>query len=166
MDMTVENALPDDLPAITAILNHAILHTTAVWYDDPRTDLEMRAWFELKRELRVPVLVARSAGQVAGYASYGPFRPWSGYRHTMEHSVYVAEGLRGRGAGRLLLGALVERARQDGLHALIGGVEADNAASLALHRSLGFEEVGRLPEVGTKFGRWLTLVFMQRVIHD
>jgi phosphinothricin acetyltransferase len=164
MTTLIDDAGQEDLPAISAILNHAILHTTAVWFDDPQTELEMRAWFELKQGLRLPLLVARRNGRVVGYATYGPFRQRIGYRYSMEHSVYVAEGMQGRGIGRSLLAALMERARQNGVHVLVGGIEAENAASIALHRSLGFEETGRLPEVGTKFGRWLTLVFMQKVL--
>jgi phosphinothricin acetyltransferase len=164
MTTLIDDAGQDDLPAISAILNHAILHTTAVWFDEPQSELEMRAWFELKQALRLPLLVAREGDGVIGYATYGPFRSRTGYRHSMEHSVYVAEGMQGRGLGRSLLSALMERAQENGVHVLVGGIEAENAASIALHRSLGFSETGRLLEVGTKFGRWLTLVFMQKIL--
>jgi phosphinothricin acetyltransferase len=113
------------------------------------------------------VLVAVEGGagdKVLGYASYGPFRAFDGYRQTVEHSVYVAEGARRRGVAFALLLALEERARAGGMHVMIGGVAADNASSLALHRKLGFVETGRMPEVGQKFGRWLDLVFMQKLL--
>ena len=164
--VSIGDASPSDLPAIAAILNDAILHTTAVWYDDPRTPAEMEAWFELKQMRGDPVLVARNDGRVLGYASYGPFRPFSGYRHTMELSVYVAAEARRSGAGRRLLAALIARARADGVHVLLGGIDADNAASIGLHAALGFQEVARMPQVGHKFGRWLTLVFMQKMLEE
>jgi L-amino acid N-acyltransferase YncA len=165
--VSIEDALPSDLPAISAILNDAILHTTAVWYDDVRTPREMEAWFELKQMQGFPVLVARlEGGAVAGYASYGPFRAFSGYRHTMEISVYVAAEARRSGAGRRLLAALIERARASGVHVLVGGIDADNEASIGLHTALGFQEVGRMPQIGHKFARWLTLVLMQKVLDE
>ncbi|MEN3950191.1 N-acetyltransferase family protein [Iodidimonas sp. SYSU 1G8] len=164
--VSIEDAAPSDVPAIAAILNHAILHTTAVWYDDIRTPAEMEAWFELKRMRGYPVLVARKDGQVLGYASYGPFRAFSGYRHTMELSVYVAAEARRSGAGRRLLAALIERARANGVHVLVGGIDADNEASIGLHAALGFQEVARMPQIGRKFDRWLTLVFMQKLLNE
>ncbi len=163
-NILIDDAVTGDLPAIAAILNEAIENTTAVWYDEPRTPDWMGAWFELKRAKGWPVLVARSEGRVVGYASYGEFRPHAGYRDTLEHSVYVDGSVRGAGIGRLLLTALIERARANGVHVLVGGIAAENAASIALHGALGFEEVARMPEVGQKFGRWLTLIFMQKVL--
>jgi L-amino acid N-acyltransferase len=107
-------------------------------------------------------LAARSGSGLLGYASYGPFRIPSGYRLTAEHSVYVREDARGRGIGKALLAALVERARVQGLHILVGGIDGDNELSIAMHKKMGFEESGRMPEVGRKFDRWLTLVFLQK----
>ncbi|MEN3976678.1 N-acetyltransferase family protein [Emcibacter sp. SYSU 3D8] len=164
MDVKIENALADDLPAIAVILNEAIENTTSVWYDEPRTRDWMDAWFELKRLKGWPVLVARGEGRVLGYASYGEFRPHTGYRGTREHSVYVDGSVRGMGIGRMLLGTLIARARDNGVHILVGGIADENAASIALHRSLGFSEVARMPEVGQKFDRWLTLVLMQKIL--
>ena len=160
----VEEAGAADLPAIMAILNDAIINTTAVWYHDARTPQQMREWLAMKQQDDLPVIVARQGGQVVGYASYGPFRPWSGYLHTVEHSVYVDGRARRAGVGRALLEALVIRARAAGYHAMVGGIAAENEASIALHEKLGFIEVGRMPEVGLKFGKWLTLVFMQKII--
>ena len=162
MEVKIEEASADDLPAIAAILNHSILKTTAAWYDEPCTDEWMAAWFELRRAKGWPVLVARREGQVVGYATYGEFRSRTGYRDTMEHSVYVDETFHRGGIGRMLLVELVERARGNGVHVLVGGIADENAASIALHQALGFVEVARMPEVGQKFGRWLTVVFMQK----
>ena len=99
---------------------------------------------------------------MVGYGSFGDFRPFEGYRFTVEHSVYVAEGVRRRGIASALLAALEERARDMGKHVMVGGIAADNEASLKLHARLGFVETGRMPEVGFKFGRWLDLVLMQK----
>ena len=153
------------LPGILAIYNHAVAHTTAIW-NDQLVDLEnRRRWWRGRVEAGFPVLVAlNEAGEVLGYASCGPFRAFDGYRLTAEHSVYVAEAARRRGVARALMRAMEERARVQGLHVLIGGVAADNEASLRLHAQLGYRETGRLPEVGQKFGRWLDLVFVQKLL--
>ncbi|MEO6340051.1 MAG: N-acetyltransferase family protein, partial [Caulobacteraceae bacterium] len=113
-----------------------------------------------------PLLVAEWEGRVVGYASFGDFRPFQGYRHTVENSVYVAPDAHRRGVGRVLMEALIHRARAMGKHVMVAGIEAENLASIRLHAAAGFVEVGRLPQVGRKFGRWLDLVFMQRALDD
>ena len=151
-----------DLPRILAITNQAIAETTALWTIAPAT-LETRgAWMGERLAQGFPVVVAELAGEVAGFGSYGPFRPHDGYLHTVEHSLYVDPAHQGRGLGRALLAELVERARAGGKHAMVGGVEAGNAASIRLHLAAGFEPAGTLREVGRKFGRWLDLTFMVR----
>ena len=160
----VREAREDDCEAMRALLNAEIRSGVNVWHETERTAGEMRDWLVQRREAGMAVTVAEAEGWVIGYAGYGPFRPHSGYGLTVEHSLYVDPAHRGCGVGTTLLGDLVRRARMQNLHAMIGGVEAGNAASLALHRRHGFEEAGRLPEVGRKFGRWLTLVFMQRIL--
>lgn len=120
----------------------------------------MRAWLDARRGKGLPVIVAEEEGAVVGYASYGPFRAGEGYTLTVEHSVYVAAAARGRGIASALMRALIAEARRAGLRRMVGGVSADQAASLALHRRLGFEEQGRLGGVGTKMGRSLDLVLM------
>ncbi len=98
---------------------------------------------------------------VAGYASFGDWRPFEGFRHTVEHSVYVRADRRGAGVGKALMGELIVRARGLGKHVMVAGIEAGNAGSIALHKQLGFEEVGLMRQVGTKFGAWLDLAFLQ-----
>lgn len=163
-DMRIRDAAPADLTEITRILNRAVRETTAVWYDAPRSKDQMEAWFETRTRRGFPVLVAEDETGVVGYASYGPFRPHDGFKTTVEHSIYVTPGAQGRGIGSRLLEALVARAVAQGLHVMVGGLEAGNAASLALHARHGFVETGRMPEIGAKFGRRLTLVFMQRLL--
>ncbi len=152
-----------DCEAMRAMLNAEIRTGVNVWQEAERTEAEMRDWLGQRRAAGMAVMVAEEGGIVVGYAGYGSFRPHSGYALTVEHSLYVDARHRGRGIGGRLLGDLVDRAAAQGLHAMIGGVEAGNAASLALHRRHGFEETGRLPEIGRKFERWLTLVLMQRI---
>jgi len=162
--MEVRDATIDDLPGILEIFNDAIVNTTAVWRDAPE-DLAIRhRWFEARQARGFPVVVAAEGGQVLGFGSYGDFRMFDGYRHTVEHSVYVRGDRRRAGLGRVLLQALVDHARAHRMHAMIGGIEASNSASLALHAALGFREVARMPEVGSKFGRWLDLVFVQLLL--
>jgi phosphinothricin acetyltransferase len=156
------------LPGILAIYNHAVVDTTAIW-NDVIVDLEnRRQWWRGRREAGFPVLVAVEGGPengaVLGYASFGPFRAFDGYRQTVEHSIYVAAEARRRGIASALLAALEAEARAASMHVMLGGLAADNEASLALHRKHGFVETARLPEVGQKFGRWLDLVFMQKVL--
>lgn len=159
---TIRDLGSHHLPSVVEIYNDAVRNTTAIW-NEVEVDLEnRRAWWEARRADGFPVLVAEGSAGVAGYATFGPFRPFDGYRHTVEHSVYVAAGERGQGFGGLLLEALIVRAAALGKHVMIGGIDASNEASLRLHRRHGFVEAGRLPECGQKFGRWLDLVFMHR----
>lgn len=161
----LRDATEADLPRILAITNHAIAHTTAIWSLRP-TDLdERRGWFRARRERGYPVIVAVGPDDaVLGFASYGEFRPREGYRHTVEHSLYVDAALRGRGIGSALLADLIARAAAEGRHAMVAGIDGENAGSIRLHERFGFEPVGRLRQVGRKFDRWLDLVFMQRLL--
>ena len=160
----IREAAEADLPAILAIYNDAVLNTTAIWNDDV-VDLDnRRAWYEARRALGYPVLVAEADGRVIGYASFGDFRPFQGYRLTVENSVYVAADARGKGAGSALLAALVEAGIAIGKHVMVAGIDATNTVSLRLHERHGFIETARMPELGYKFGRFLDLVFMQRML--
>jgi phosphinothricin acetyltransferase len=162
MSLIVRDATLEDAADILAIYNHAALNTTAVWSDGPADLSSRREWILARQQAGYPVMVAMRGSDVVGFASFGDFRPWPGYRHTVENSVYVGERHHRHGVGRSLMAALIERATALDKHAMIAGIEAANAASIALHASLGFAEVGRMPEVGCKFGRWLDLVLMQK----
>ncbi len=164
--VVVRAATAGDVEAITRIYNHAVEHTTASWDLEPVSLDSRRQWFDEKQAGGWPVLVAEVAEQVVGWSTVGPFRPKDGYRHTVEHSVYVADGHRGMGLGRALLEPLIQACRQRGVRAIVGGLDAANTASLEFHRRLGFVESGRLPQVGRKFGRWLDLVFTVLVLED
>ncbi|QEW06042.1 GNAT family N-acetyltransferase [Nitrincola iocasae] len=149
--------------AILDIFNDAILHTTALYEYQPRDRQTIDRWFADKQQLNLPVIGALDEhGQLMGFASYGRFRPFPAFNTTVEHSIYLHPDYRGRGIGKVLLLALIERAQSQQYHCMIGAIDADNAASIALHQALGFQETGRLPQVGYKFDRWLDLVFYQK----
>lgn len=162
--MLIRDAHEDDLPAILAIHNDAVLTTTAIW-NSTAVDLEdRRAWLAARRQAGYPVLVAEQAGEAAGYASFGDWRAWEGYRFTVENSIYIRADRRGRGIGSALLAPLVAAAGRLGKHVMVAGIEAGNTASIRLHHRHGFVQVGHFREVGEKFGRWLDLVFLQRTL--
>lgn len=162
--MLIRDANPTDLGALRDIYNDAVLNTTAIW-NEVAIDLDnRRAWLELRAQQGFPVLVAEDASEVVGYASYGPWRAFDGFRETVEHSVYVRADQRGKGVGPQLMQALVDRARAQGLHVMVAAIESGNAASIRLHERLGFATTGQMPQVGQKFGRWLDLTFMQLIL--
>jgi L-amino acid N-acyltransferase YncA/quercetin dioxygenase-like cupin family protein len=159
--MRVDAAREADLEGLTAIYNDVIATSTAIFNDEPVSVENRRAWLDERRARGFPVLVAREDGAVLGFGSFGDFRAWPGYRTTVEHSVHVDAAHRGRGIGQQLVRALIAEARALGMHAMIAGVVSTNASSLALHRKLGFVEVGRFPEIARKFDQWLELVLLQ-----
>ncbi|MFV0280861.1 MAG: GNAT family N-acetyltransferase, partial [Rhodoblastus sp.] len=138
--------------------------TTAIWNDVEVDAANRAAWLAERQAAGFAVLIAQAGGQIDGYAAYAPFRAFAGYRFTVENSIYVAATAHRRGTGRALMQALIARAQSAGFHVMVAGIEAGNTASIRLHASLGFVETGRLPQVGSKFGRWLDLVFMQRLL--
>lgn len=162
--LRVEPSTEDDLPAILDIQNHEIRTGFALWNEQEKTLEQFVAWRRERLADRRPVLVARLEGRVAGYGSYGVFRPHEGYRETVEHSLYVAPELQRGGVGRALLQALEACARAQGKRVMVGAIEAGNERSIALHEACGFTETARMPEVGLKFGRRLTLVLMQKIL--
>ncbi len=164
--MLVRAAAASDLPGILDIYNDVIRNSTAVYALDPVTLDERRAWLEARQALGFPVLVAAAEdGEVLGFASFGDWRgAWPGYRYTVEHSVHVRADRRGTGIGRRLVEALFPLALGLSKHVMLGGIDARNAASLRFHERLGFAPAAHFREVGHKFGRWLDLVFGQRML--
>ena len=164
MTVSIRPATVDDMAAVNALYNALVASTTVAWTDEPEP-LERRiAWFHEQQTNGFACFVAESDGTVIGYGSYGSFRGdgrWPGYRFTVEHSIHVDEHHWGLGAGRALMARLIETARADGFHVIVGAVDADNVASIAFHERMGFVEVARMPEVGRKFDRWLDLVLLQ-----
>jgi phosphinothricin acetyltransferase len=161
--MQIRDATEDDLPEILAIYNRVIATSNAVYTETPATLDDRRAWFTARRADNFPVIVVDDAG-IMGFATFGDFRPWPGYALTVEHSVFVHEAAHRRGVGTALVQHLIVEAQRRNKHVMIGGVDAANVASIGMHRKLGFTEAGTLYQVARKFGRWLDLVLMQRML--
>ena len=162
--LDVRDARESDLPSILDIYNHAVRETFSIWSESETTLEARRSWMAQRRAAGFPVLAAAADEGVLGYASYGVFRDFPGYAQTVEHSVYVASNAQRQGVGRALLSELMSRARAAGVETMVGGIDAANAASLALHEALGFELQGVLKGVGRKFGRRLDLAFMVKAL--
>jgi L-amino acid N-acyltransferase YncA len=158
--VAIRPARAEDAESIREIRNEAIEHTTAIWTTVKQTPEETAAWWAELVERRA-AYVAEAAGEVLGYASWAQWRPKEGYRFTVEDSVYVSPGHEGNGVGGRLMRTLIAAARDAGAHVMVADIEAANTASIALHAGLGFETVGTLREIGTKFGRWLDLTIMR-----
>ena len=159
----IREATPSDLTAITALYGREVLTGTATFELDPPSLAEMTARFEAVRARGLPWFVAGIDGAFAGYAYASPFRPRPAYRYGVEGSIYVVADARGRGVGRALLTALVDRVRAMGLRHVIGAISdsATSEASIALHQRLGFRRVGTYAQVGWKFDRWIDVHLMQ-----
>lgn len=163
-NVIIRTANITDLPQILEIVNHAILHTTSNYLYDAQTLDDQARWFDDKKSKGFPIFVADQNGVAIGFGTYGTFREKIGYQFTVEHSLYVAEAFIGKGIGRLLLEALIEKANSDGYHTMIGGIDASNKESIAFHKKFGFVENGIIKEVGFKFDKWLDLQFMQLIL--
>jgi phosphinothricin acetyltransferase len=147
---------------ILAILNHAIVSSTALFDYKPRAPETMVEWFRAKAARQFPVLGAvADDGALMGFATYGTFRAWPAYKYTIEHSVYVDEKHRRRGVARALMRRLIAVAEEQGYHVMVAGIDAANAPSIALHAQLGFTFAGTIHHAGFKFGRWLDLAFYE-----
>ena len=163
-ELSIRLASADDLPAINDIYNDYVLRSTCTYQTEPETMEARRAWFAAHGE-RHPVTVAvDGAGEVVGWGSLSPYHRRAAYGRTVENSVYVRPEQHRRGIGRALLADLIERAAAAGHHTIIAGIDAEQEPSVALHAALGFERVALLKEVGFKFGRWLHVIYMQRML--
>lgn len=164
MEIKIRPAVFADLDTILEIINHQILHSTSNYDYEPHDFETQKAWFEDKMANNFPVIVAETENGTIGYATYGSFRHKIGYRFTVEHSVYVAEEFLGKGIGKLLLAELIQLAKKQGYHTMIGVIDSENKGSIAFHKKYGFETVGVIKESGYKFDRWLSSVFMQLIL--
>jgi phosphinothricin acetyltransferase len=157
----VRPAISDDVPAILAIYNEAVLTTTAS-ADIAAESLENRTdWFHTLTTTGFPVVVAEEEGCVLGWGSLKPYNPRPGYRFTTENSVYIAEAARGRGVGKVILADLLRRAGELPVRSVIAGISGDNEASLRLHRSFGFKDAGTLEGLVFKFDQWIDVVYLR-----
>lgn len=161
----VRDARDADMPSIQRIYAHHVLHGLASFEEAAPGVAEMTARREAVVNLGLPYLVAEMDGRVVGYSYASTYRPRPAYRHTIEDSVYVQDGLAGHGVGRALLAALIVRCEAGPWRQMLAVIgDSGNTASIGLHRSLGFERIGRLDAVGFKFGRWVDSVLMQRAL--
>jgi L-amino acid N-acyltransferase YncA len=159
----VRIATAADLPAINDIYNHYVFHSTCTYQETPEPIESRRAWFA-KHDAAHPVTVAELNGQIVGWGSLSPYHARSAYRFTVENSVYIHHEFQRRGIGSVILSDLIDRSRAAGHHAIIAGIDADQAGSLAIHAKFGFQTVGRLQQVGFKFGRWLDVIYLELLL--
>lgn len=159
---SIRPAAIGDLPALTELYNHYIVHTPITFDVQTYTPQQRRAWFDDHPGGRYRLLVADAEGDVVGYATTSRWRPKASYDTTVESSVYVRQDAVGRGIGRQLYGALFDALDGEDVHTIVAGVALPNAASVALHEAFGFREVGVFREVGRKFGQFWDVKWMQR----
>lgn len=162
--MLIREAKSRDLPAILDIMNEAILQSTSMYVYEAHTPETLRHWFLKKQVDKMPVFVCEMNAKTVAYSSFDAFRACDAYKFSIENAIYVHKDFRGQGIGKHLLNTLIDRAGKDGYHTMIASIDASNEGSYHFHHQLGFREVGRFREVGYKFGKWLELVFMQRML--
>ena len=166
--MIIRDAVDADLPQIVEIVNASLASTTTEWRETEYTLDDRREWLAQHQRAGDPVLVAEIDGDVAGFSCYGDFRDsrkWPGYRFVVENTIHVRERHWGNGVGRALIEALVDRASAAGKRVMVAAVDAENVGSIRFHERCGFIEVARMPDIGFKLERWLTLVLLQRRVN-
>ena len=166
-NITIRDATLDDIPAITAIYRHHVLHGTASFEETAPDEAEIANRFAAIRDKGLPYLVAVLSNTIVGYCYAGTYRPRTAYRHTVENSIYVAHDCVGQGVGSLLMAALIKRCEEGPWRQMVAVIgDSANKASISLHQRHGFEMVGTFKKVGYKFDRWLDSVLMQRPLGD
>ncbi|MCF6129504.1 N-acetyltransferase family protein [Flavobacterium sp. AS60] len=164
MEIKIRNYQPTDAEKIVTALNHYIATSTALYDYNPRTSEQQQSIFEEKLQKGFPVIVAIIDDEVVGFGYYSEFRFREAYKFTVEHSVYVMPNEHGKGIGKVILHSLIDLARNQKLHTMIGVIDAENESSIAFHEQFGFITVGIIKESGFKFNRWLHSVIMQLML--
>lgn len=164
MNPSIQTYQSEDCPAILEIINDQILTGTALYDYQPRTLAQQLAIFDDKLQKGFPIIVAKVADEIVGFGYYSEFRFREAYKFTVEHSVYAKKNYVGNGIGKLLLSELIELAKKQNLHTMIGVIDSENESSIAFHEKFGFEKAGFIKESGYKFDRWLHSVFMQKML--
>ena len=154
----------DDVKPILDIINYNILNSTALYDYTIRSYEQQKNILDEKIAKNFPVIIAETEGKVVGFGMYGEFRFKEAYKYTVEHSVYVDQNTQGKGLGKILLQELIILAKAQGLHTMIGVIDAENQGSIEFHEKFGFKTVGIIKESGYKFERWLDSVFMQLIL--
>ena len=164
MNPSIQTYQSEDCPAILEIINDQILTGTALYDYQPRTLAQQLAIFDDKLQKGFPIIVAKVADEIVGFGYYSEFRFREAYKFTVEHSVYAKKNYIGKGIGKILLSELIELAKKQNLHTMIGVIDSENESSIAFHEKFGFEKAGFIKESGFKFDRWLHSVFMQKIL--
>jgi len=164
MEIQIRAYQTEDTQAILEIINYNILHSTALYDYSIRNYEQQKAILEDKINKGFPVIVAELNEQLVGFGMYSEFRYREAYKFTVEHSVYVSENQIGKGIGKLLLSELIQLAKAQGLHTMIGVIDSENQGSITFHEQFGFKTVGIIKESGYKFDRWLDSVFVQLLL--
>lgn len=164
MNPSIQTYQTDDCSAILEIINEQILTGTALYDYQPRTLIQQLAIFDEKLQKGFPIIVAKNTDEIVGFGYYSEFRFREAYKFTVEHSVYAKKNYIGKGIGKLLLTELIELAKKQNLHTMIGVIDSENESSIAFHEKFGFEKAGFIKESGYKFDRWLHSVFMQKML--
>ena len=154
----------DDLATINAIYNHYVLTSTATYQTAPETEEARQAWFRDRDPIRHPVMIVELESRPVAWGSLSSFGKREAFARTVENSIYIHPDFQRRGLGSLLLQNQIQQATAAGHHAIVAAISGDQPGSLALHAVHGFTETGRLREVGWKFGQWLDLVYLQRIL--
>ena len=150
---------------VLEILNECIINSTALYDYEPRSIEDVHTWFKSKKENGFPILgLLNIDGTLAGFATYGDFRHFPAYKYTVEHSIYIHKNFRGLRLGDLLLSEIIKKAEEENYHNIVGAIDAQNKVSIKLHENHGFSECGRIKEAGYKFGKWLDVLFMQKIL--
>jgi phosphinothricin acetyltransferase len=164
MEIKIRPYQADDTQAILDIINYNILHSTALYDYNVRSYEQQKTILNDKINKGFPVIVTESDGVVVGFGMYSEFRFREAYKYTVEHSVYVNNDFHGNGIGKILLQELIVLAKKQGLHTMVGVIDAENQSSVVFHEKFGFKTVGTIRESGFKFDRWLHSVFMQLIL--
>ncbi len=164
MEIRIRAYQTEDIQAILDIINYNILHSTALYDYNIRNYEQQQAILEDKTNKGFPIIVAELFGKLVGFGMYSEFRFREAYKFTVEHSVYVSEKHIGKGIGKVLLSELIQLAKAQGLHTMIGVIDSENQGSIEFHEQFGFKTVGIIKESGYKFDRWLDSVFMQLLL--
>lgn len=166
-NLVIRPATLADCPAIHAIYSYNVEQSTATWELTPPDLAEMEQRMKAVLAHPFPYFVAEEANRLIGYSYASSYRPRPGYRFTVENSIYVDQTVQRRGVGRLLLSRLIDACAAQGFRQMVAVIgDSENRASIELHKQLGFSQVGLLPNLGFKFGRWLDIVILQRALGD
>ena len=162
--MEIRNYKTEDANSILEIINYNILNSTALYDYEPRSLENQIAIFDDKLKKGFPIIVATENEVVVGFGYYSEFRFREAYKFTVEHSVYAHPNHIGKGIGKLIMVSLLDLAKAQKLHTMIGVIDSENQSSIDFHEKFGFEIVGTIKDSGFKFDRWLHSVFMQKMI--